>query len=295
MIAAGLVLSRLLHLSALLVLFGAGLFPLYSGVGSDSVRRSVVVAGAVALIGGILWFLFTAAGMSGNLRSAADWSVLSLVGGATSFGHLWLVRLAALAAALIAFAFGRSVSWLVGIVFSAIAVITIPWAGHGQNGDGAGALIHATGDVVHLLAAAIWIGALSGLLLLLRANRTAGEQDITSALIGFSAIGPATVALLLLSGIVNSWFLIGPQNAVTILHTIYGTILVAKLILFAGMLALATLNRFRLTPRLALAGHPCATMDAMRSLNLSIATEAILAFLVLAAVAVMGTLPPPVG
>lgn len=289
MIAAGLVLSRLAHLSALLVLFGAGVFPLYSGVESVRVRRSVIAAGAVALAGGIFWFLFTAAGMSGNIRGAIDWSVLSLVAGGTSFGHLWLARLVLIAAALLSFTFSNRASWLLGIGLSAVALVTIPWAGHGQDGEGIGATIYAAGDIVHLLAAAIWVGALTALLLLLGAKR----REVTAALIGFSSLGPATVALLLLSGIVNSWFLIGPQNALSIMSTAYGAVLVAKLILFAGMLVLATLNRFRLTPRLALAGNALAANNAVRSLNRSIATETALALLVLAAVALMGTLPPP--
>ena len=61
-----------------------------------------------------------------------------------------------------------------------------------------------------------------------------------------STIGPATVALLLLSGFANSWFMVGPANAISILRTDYGAgRLFASLILFAGMLVLATLNRFR--------------------------------------------------
>ena len=294
MIAAGLVFSRLLHLSAVLVLFGAAVFPLYSGVASARVQRSVVAAAVVALIGGVLWYLFTAAGMSGNLSGALDWSVLSLVGGATAFGHLWLARLALIAAALVAFAFTSRNLWLLGTAFATIALITIPWAGHGQDGEGIGAIIHAAGDVVHLLAAATWIGALSTLLLLLRKRKGGGQWEVTAALIGFSTIGPATVALLLLSEIANSWFMVGPANAISILRTDYGAkMLVAKLILFAGMLVLATLNRFQLTPRLALAGNSLATADALQALNRSVMAETVLAILVLAAVAVMGTLPPP--
>jgi putative copper resistance protein D len=293
-IAAGLILSRLLHLSALMVLFGSGLFPLYAGANAKQDRRVVIIAARAALIGGVLWYLFTAAGMSGNLGDAMDWSVLSLVGGSTAFGHLWLARLALLVATLLLFVFGsKRWTWFAGVALSGIAVVTIPWAGHGQNGAESGSWIHAGGDAVHLLAAAIWIGALVRLLLLVRRGKSAEQGKIRKALIGFSAWGPATVALLLLSGLVNSWFLVGPQNLGAILRSTYGLTLVAKLILFAAMLGLATANRFRLTPRLALAGNPATVVAATQALNRSISAETLLAAAVLVAVAVMGTLPPP--
>lgn len=294
MIAAGLILSRFLHLSALMVLFGSGLFPFYAGASASEDRRVVIIAARVALFGGVLWYLFTAAGMSGNLRGAIDWSVLSLVGGSTAFGHLWLARLIVLVAALLLFVLSsQRWTWFAGVALSGIAVVTIPWAGHGQDGAGSGTWIHAGGDAVHLVAAAIWIGGLVRLLLLLRRGKSETREKIAMALIGFSGWGPATVALLLLSGFVNSWFLVGPQNVGAILRSAYGAILVAKLVLFAAMLGLATANRFRLTPRLALAGNPMTVFAATRALQRSITAETLLAAAVLVAVAVMGTLPPP--
>lgn len=294
MISAGLILSRFLHLSALMVLFGSGMFPFYAGANAVQDRHVVIIAARVALVGGVLWYLFTAAGMSGNLRGAVDWSVLSLVGGSTAFGHLWLARLALLVATLLLFAFGsKRWTWFAGLVLSAISIITIPWAGHGQDGAGSGTWIHGGSDALHLLAAAIWIGALVRLLLLLRHGKFEKREKLTRALAGFSAWGPATVALLLLSGLVNSWFLVGPQNVGTIFHSAYGATLVVKLVLFVAMLGLATANRFRLTPRLALAGNAATVVDASQALHRSVTAETLLAAAVLAAVALMGTLPPP--
>jgi copper resistance protein D len=293
-IAAGLILSRFVHLSALMVLFGSGIFPLYAGANAAQDRRIAVIAARVALVGGVLWYLFTAAGMTGNLRGAVDWTVLSLVGGSTAFGHLWLTRLILLVAALLLFVLGsKRWTWFAGVVLSGIALVTIPWAGHGQDGAGSGTWLHPGADVVHLLAAAIWIGALVRLLLLLRHGKFETGGKVTRALIGFSAWGPATVALLLFSGLVNSWFLIGPQNVATMLRTGYGATLAAKLVFFAAMLGLATANRFRLTPRLALAGNAATAADATQALHRSITAETLLAAAVLAAVALMGTLPPP--
>ena len=70
-----------------------------------------------------------------------------------------------------------------------------------------------------------------------------------------------------------------------------GKTLLVKLALFAGMLMLAALNRFQLTP--ALTGTSILS-TTLRHLRLSLVTETLLALLVIAAVAVLGTLPPPV-
>jgi putative copper resistance protein D len=57
------------------------------------------------------------------------------------------------------------------------------------------------------------------------------------------------VATLVATGIVNSWFLVGTWPA--LLGTAYGRVLHVKIALLAAMIALASINRWRLTPKLA--------------------------------------------
>ncbi len=295
MIVAGLVASRFLHLSALLILLGCSLFPLYADRSAESfVRARWIVPGAAiaALAGGVFWFAFTVAGMSGSIAGTTNWPTLSLVANSTAFGHIWIMRLILLAVVLVLFgaAARNRPLWLIAAVISGVTVASIAWVGHGQAGQGFGATLHAVSDVVHLFAAAVWIGALAGLLLLLRSG---ARGETAAALTGFSAIGPLTIALLGITGVVNSWFLIGPQHVAAIFTTAYGITLLIKIALFAGMLVFALINRFRLTPRLAMAQHPAAELDGFRALKQSIAAETLLAVLVIAAVALLGTLPPP--
>ena len=67
------------------------------------------------------------------------------------------------------------------------------------------------------------------------------------------------------------------------------------LALFVLMLGLAADNRFRLTPALRLElEHTGQSISAVRRLPRSIVTETALGLVVLAVVALMGTLPPPV-
>ena len=64
-------------------------------------------------------------------------------------------------------------------------------------------------------------------------------------------------------------------------------------LILAGMLVLATANRFYLTPRLAVSQDTTGERDgALALLRTSLVAEAILAALVLAAVALLGNLEP---
>src|SRR3546814_7877736 len=69
------------------------------------------------------------------------------------------------------------------------------------------------------------------------------------ALAGFATAGTVIVGLVIVTGIVHSYALIGPQNISGLFQSAYGQLLLIKLVLFGLMLALAASNRFRLTPR----------------------------------------------
>jgi putative copper resistance protein D len=101
------------------------------------------------------------------------------------------------------------------------------------------------------------------------------------------------VAVLVATGLVNGWFLVGPTRLAGLWTTPYGLLLSVKLALFAGMLALAAANRFRLTPALgaALDGAVGPT-EALSALRRSLLVETSLAFAVLGLVAWFGMLAP---
>jgi putative copper resistance protein D len=117
---------------------------------------------------------------------------------------------------------------------------------------------------------------------------------MAEALQRFSPFGVACVAILAVSGLVNAWYMVGLRVG-SALATPYGQLLALKLLLFAGMLALAALHRQRSVPRLAarIVGRTLPQGDALASLRRSLLAEALLGFAVLALVACFGTLPPP--
>ena len=90
----------------------------------------------------------------------------------------------------------------------------------------------------------------------------------------------------------NGWLLIDADNLLSLLSTLYGKLLLAKLMLFGVMLALALLNRCRLTSdferSIAAADHG----GALAALRRSLAIEVISGCTALGPVAWLETLGP---
>jgi putative copper resistance protein D len=101
----------------------------------------------------------------------------------------------------------------------------------------------------------------------------------------FSPLGIASVGALLLTGLVNAWYLVG--NVPALLGTPYGQLLVAKIALFLTMVALATTNRRRLTPRVEEHSAP-----ALRLLTRNAVLEIVAGGAVVAIVGALGVAIP---
>lgn len=291
----------------LMLLFGVPLFALYSmpsnRIESGEIAFPVAslalsVAGTVLSIFGVL--VLTAIMSDVKLSELDRESVSGLLNG-TAIGTACKVRIATLlGAALLSLlpTARRRLRWALQSGAGAVALASLAWTGHGAADEGARGLIHLTADIVHLFAAGVWVGALAGLLLLLGQTCSAGSDRTGRvalahrALAEFATAGTLAVALIVATGLVNSWFLIGFANIGSLASSQYGRLILLKLIVFAGMIGLAGLNRFKLTPAIASRGGALAN-DALRSIRRSVAVEASLAVIVLGLVASLGTLAPP--
>ncbi|MDU6729488.1 MAG: CopD family protein, partial [Bradyrhizobium sp.] len=80
-----------------------------------------------------------------------------------------------------------------------------------------------------------------------------------------------------------------------LLNTSYGQILLAKLALFAAMLALAVANRFWLVPRMIEARNSAQPSFWLGRLRYHVLGEQFLGLMILLAVPVLGTMRPAVG
>jgi putative copper resistance protein D len=301
---AGLIAARFLHYVALALAFGS--FAYGGCAGRQTPERTVRALRALALwsslgvaLGSLAVLVATVAGLGGSYGAALDSSLWSAVLQETDFGRVWSVRIV-LAAALVAVAalsLRRSSIGLrrAGVVLAGGLLATVALTGHAQLETGAAGLLHRVADGVHLLAAAAWIGVLPPLLLLLARTgpgRTVEDPEAAGGrLQAFHGVGLAAVLLLIATGLVNSWFLVGGVDR--LFTTLYGGLLLAKLALFVGMLGLAAGNRLRLVPALArelsTGREPSAVLHRLR---VHIRTELTLALLVLLAVAALGAVTP---
>jgi putative copper resistance protein D len=153
--------------------------------------------------------------------------------------------------------------------------------------------VHQINQMVHLLAAGLWLGGLVPLTWLLeRARSPSGAAWISVArdvVPRFSHMGYVAVALLAATGAINTLLLVGSVEALA--GTPYGRLLSLKILLFLVMVVLALINRFRLLPRLRREPQPSAPLAALAR---SVLFEQALGFAVLAVVSVLGTWPPAI-
>lgn len=301
MTEAGLIAARFVHYAALVLAFGSCAYAGY-GARSKSVGRSLakvrLISSSLLLLAAGAVLAATAAGLGGGFASLSDPMLWSAIVEDTDFGRVWSVRLL-IASALVALAVatwrrpGRSLFGL-GVVIAGALVVTVALTGHAAVAQGQSGLLHRIADAAHLVAAAVWLGALLPLLLLLREGLSGSIEGIRLAaarLKAFHAIGSASVAVLLLSGAINSWYLVGSFKH--LFTTTYGGVLLAKVTLFALMVGLAADNRLRLVPSLARSSaNGLGAGGTLRRLRSRIRAEFALGMLVLLAVAILGSISP---
>lgn len=302
MIEAAVIVLRLLQYAAGSVLLGSALFFTYalprmgpqSAAGFAWPRPLLLAAAPVLAVSAALGLLTQTALLAGSVEAAFTAESLSAVVGGMDLGKAAVVRILAAALALLVLLISRPglAAWAATATFGAVAVASFGWMGHGAATEGAAGTYHLAANVVHAFTAAVWIGALAAFVFLLRGG--ADLVTVHNALRRFSRLGVPLVAVVVLTGLVNGWFLVGPDGMAGLATTPYGRLLLAKLAMVAAMLILAGANRFRLTPRLgeALENEGAGSL-AVKALRRSVAAEALLGFAVLAAVAWFGTLPPP--
>jgi len=248
---------------------------------------------------GAVWLVLTAASMSGQppadvFAGGVLWTVVSQ----TDFGLAWTARLilaCVFAGTLVPLLSAqRTKPWIGAVATIAAAAFTgaLAWAGHAVGGQSVEAIVHPAADVLHLVATAAWLGALIPLALLLSAlaGDSASVAIARMATRRFSILGLVSVGTLLVTGIINTWYLAGSIPALT--GTTYGRLLMAKVALFFGMVAIAAVNRQRLTPRLADGASRSVAQNALHQLRRNALIETLAGAVIICIVAVLGTEPP---
>jgi putative copper resistance protein D len=268
---------------------------------SRMLRWARALAGLL-LVTGLAALAFQAAVVTGRPGAALDVGEWARLLGRSQFGTVWLVRhgvLLLLAALLLLRERERSGADRLAFrleagMLAAVATAAMAWAGHAAAVEPAG-LTAALLDALHLLAAGAWFGALAPLAALLRpASDERGADARPFAVVAvraFSRLALVLMALVVLTGIANSWFQVGGIPA--LVGTRYGWLLLLKVGLLVPILAMAQHNRSRLLPRLsgdgATVGRP-----AMARLGRFVAAEAGLGLLILLITSGLSLSPPAV-
>ncbi|GGN61615.1 hypothetical protein GCM10011349_44420 [Novosphingobium indicum] len=287
MLVTDLVAARAASYLALLLAAGLPLYSLSMGTSRLSGSLRLVLSGlaALAVVTSWWWGWVSVAVMAGLKPSAVDGATFSAVLAATPLG--WVLESRTLVLVLFvlaAFTLPARLRLPVMALCGGVALVTASWTGHAGAGEGAAGLGRRLADGAHLLAAATWLGALASLLF--GQFRTEPERQFRD-LRGFARTGTLVVLVLVVTGLAGTLSIVGLPVAPEALGSLWSVLLVVKLSVFMLMLGLAASNRWRLVPALE-AGIPGAEHRLRRSLML----ESLAGFVVVALVAVLGTLAP---
>ncbi|MGA2129762.1 MAG: copper homeostasis membrane protein CopD [Xanthobacteraceae bacterium] len=310
------ILARTIHFASVATLAGLMFFlllvlePVVRQVMARSdeavtrLRRHLIVIGwasfGLGLLSGAAWLVLLAARLTGQpVAAALAAGVVRKVLTETRFGDDCLVRLAL--AVLLGILLARLDpvrGWrsrpegVTAVLLAACFIASLAWAGHGGAGPGVPGAIQLAGDALHLVAAGAWIGGLLPFVLVMgcaRRQRSATWNVVAADVtVRFSAFAVVVVAALVLTGLVNTWFLVGSVPA--LVGTEYGRLLLVKVALAVAMVALAAVNRFRLMPLLR--HSPQQSGSVLGRLRRNGLIEAILGLAILGIVGVLGTTPP---
>ncbi|MFE8988945.1 copper resistance protein CopC [Streptomyces collinus] len=244
--------ARYLAYLAAALLVGTAAFALLCRPAHTSPLRRPLVAAWWTLLGSTAVLLLLRAPYEAGTGPAAAFDASAL--GRTLTGRPGLALLARLLVLLLTAAFliglsrrrdavKRPVALAIGTALATALALTWAAAEHASAGIQVPAAM--TSSVVHLLATGVWLGGLVALLLTLRHS---SDDDLVEVVPRFSRIAFASVTVLAVTGLYQSWRGLGSLSALS--GTSYGRLLLAKLAGVAVLLLVAGYSR-RWTARIA--------------------------------------------
>lgn len=239
-----LVISRWISYAGVALLTGAWLLLTIwpEGRGDRRARRLVITGWAGAVAGALLELALEGPyATGGGLEDVGSGAVLRGTLG-TRYGHLHVARLALLAALAVALVLAlrsTAVRWLAALSAGLLAAIAWTFAAVGHPATTSPVWLSECVDALHLLSVVVWLGGLAMLVGAVLPRRDLAE--LRHVLPRFSTVAMTAVAVLVAAGSYNAWRGIGSWSAV--FTTTYGLIVVAKVVLLAGILTVANLSR----------------------------------------------------
>jgi putative copper resistance protein D len=249
------VLCRFVHFAAVMLMFGSSLFTALlspqrlSPYLTRDVRPLLVSCTWLAGLSAVALLAIQAGqmgdGWADTWRLDVWWAVLG-----TTFGEVWRWHLGISLLALLSLwlAEPRRTQFLA--LLSTLLLVSMAFIGHAAMHDGALGVAHRFNHALHLLAAGYWFGSLLPLLVCLRyLAQPQSRSDAVTTLIRFSRWGHLAVALVLLTGVINSLIILGswPLDV----DSPYQRLLLFKTALVALMVMVALANRYAIVPAMS--------------------------------------------
>ncbi|HEY3828868.1 MAG TPA: CopD family protein [Solirubrobacteraceae bacterium] len=152
--------------------------------------------------------------------------------------------------------------WLLAPIALGVAYLAATPALSGHASVQSPTVVFFPSDFMHVLAASIWVGGIAWLLLALpSATRQLQGPDrsrlLLATLVRFSPLALAAVVAIAVTGVVQAYIDVRSLHA--LLHTTYGALIIAKVVLLLALIACGWVNRERVMPaleRIATARRP---------------------------------------
>lgn len=248
-------------------------------------RRGLAVASLAMLAGATAFFIAQVVPLALEFTSVEEW--IEFVRRAL-LGQMWIARLVLGLVALLALKLAaRPAAWLFACALAGLGVqATITRTSHSAAmGEG---WMPVIADFAHLLSGALWGGGLATLLIAVRGvsrDEMGWYVELTRALVRrFSPFGVAGVALVAGTGIALSSVHVPDADALQ--NSDYGRLIVLKILLAVGAVALAALHKFVTQRRM----HSPADVRRFRR---TLLVEFLLVIGVFAGAALLASTSPP--
>ncbi|CAI0906737.1 copper homeostasis membrane protein CopD [Serratia quinivorans] len=249
------VLCRFVHFAAVMLMFGSSLFTALlspqrlSPYLTRDVRPLLVSCTWLAGLSAVALLAIQAGqmgdGWADTWRLEVWWAVLG-----TTFGEVWRWHLGISLLALLSLWMAEPRRTQLLALLSTLLLVSMAFIGHAAMHDGALGVAHRFNHALHLLAAGYWFGSLLPLLVCLRyLAQPQIRSDAVTTLIRFSRWGHLAVALVLLTGVINSLIILGswPLDV----DSPYQRLLLFKTALVALMVMVALANRYAIVPAMS--------------------------------------------
>ena len=214
----------------------------------EQMRTVFRVAASILLLAITVAFPVQSAFVRDGWVDAANLSSMNGVLFETSIGPVWFAHaLLSLAIILTAMLSAARIGPLA--LFSGLFLSCHDFFGHAVRLQGMASWALHLSYLLHVLAAAAWLGALVRFIAILRKAGSHLQNDSALAMRNFSTVGHYVVGCIVFTGLLNAWLIHGRLWPV-IWSSLYDHLLTAKVLVVLSMVIVAVCNRYIIVPKL---------------------------------------------